>query len=64
VTLGRARERERIAPERLQAAVQALPQRRRPAGFPVRQVVLFRSQLFASGPLYTALSEHPLAPNH
>ena len=60
VTLGRARGTERIAPQRLQAAVQSLPQRRRPASFPVRQVVLFRSQLFPSGPLYTALSEHPL----
>ncbi|GEM_PF-76234 len=63
LTLGRARDREHGVPVRqLQAVLRGLPHRRRPAGFPVRSLALFRSQLYPSGPIYTVLSEHALAP--
>lgn len=64
VTLARGRDREQARPTlatEVSRTLQSLPRRRRPAGFPARHIVLFRGQLFASGPLYTALSEHPLA---
>ena len=63
VTLGRTRAHGTPLPEPLmRKSFRALPRRRRPAGFPARELVLFRSQLVASGPLYTALSVHRFAP--
>lgn len=59
MTLARAQQRDDAeAAARIRAVLAALPRTRRPAGFPVRQIALFRSQLFPSGPLYTVLSEH------
>jgi 2'-5' RNA ligase len=63
VTLGRARDaQDSLAEASLHKLLRSLPRRRRPAGFPVRELILFRSQLLPGGPLYTALSAHRLAP--
>ena len=62
ITLARARQRDdrELGPKVL-GGIQSLPRRRRPAGFPVRGLVLFRSQLMKDGPLHTVLSEHAFA---
>ena len=63
MTLGRARDRQdSLAEAPLHKLLRSLPCRRRPAGFPVRELVLFRSQLLPGGPLYTVLSAHRLGP--